>query len=489
MQLSPKRLTDILGLWSARHGSLQDSLALSFQEAIEQGNLQPGTRLPSERQLARVLAISRTTVVATFNRLRSTGWIESRTGSGTWVSRSRAGRIRAESHALNLASSPLINILQAAEAGAIDFVTSSPYPLTDLITPLLDEISEYAARLIGQREYLPFGLPQLRDVVAHCFSVTGTPTSRDEVLITTGGQQAISLVCNLLLQRGDNVLVESPTYYGALEAIRVTGARMAAVPLDDRGQHPATLLMQRAATVGARMIYTTPTGQNPTGSVMPDHARAELAQGSSKYGVVLVEDEVLADLLLVGRRQRSIAAFSPNANVLTIGSISKLIWPSLRVGWIRGPRPLIARLAGLKIGSDLGSALLPQMLAVSLLEKIEDARAMRRKELLPKRNLLTRLINEHLPAATFTIPKAGLCFWIRLPGIDSQLLAQITLRRGLALGQGNFFSVDETHGEYIRIPFVLGQDLLERGIVTIAESIDELNKGHRVATADRIALI
>ena len=489
MHLSPKRLTDILGPWSSGHGSLQDSLAVAIQEAIQQGTLPTGMRLPSERQMARLLAISRTTVVASFNHLRSNGWLESRAGSGTWVSRSRAGTIRAESHALNLARSPLINILRASEAGAIDFVTSSPYPLTDVITPLLDVVSDYASSLTEQREYLPFGLPQLRDSVAHCFSANGTPTSRDEVLITTGGQQAISLVCNLLLQRGDNVLVESPTYYGALEAIRVTGARMTAIPLDNRDQLPATLLMQRAATVGARMIYTTPTGQNPTGSVMPDHARAEIARDSSRYGVVVLEDEVLADLLLVGGRPRSIAAFSPTANVLTIGSISKLMWPSLRVGWIRGPRPLIARLARLKSASDLGSALLPQMLAVSLLERIEDARALRRKELLPKRNLLTRLIKEHIPAAEFAIPKAGLCFWIKLPGFDSQVLAQTTLRRGLALGQGNLFSVDETHGEHIRIPFVLSEELLERGVAIIGESVDELHKSHRVATGDRVTLI
>ena len=489
MGLNSRRLVDILGSWSTRHGSLQDSLAVAIQEAIQQGTLQSGMRLPSERQLARLLAISRTTVVASLNHLRSNGWLESRAGSGTWVSRSRAGTIRAESHALNLARSPLIGVLQAAETSAIDFVTSSPYPLTDLITPLLDVVADYASSLIGQREYLPFGLPQLRDAVANCFSAAGTPTSRDEVLITTGGQQAISLVCNLLLQRGDSVLVESPTYYGALEAIRVTGARMTAIQLDDRGQLQATLLMQRAATIGARMIYTTPTGQNPTGSVMPDHARAEIAQGSSKYGVVVVEDEVLADLLVGGSRPRSIAAFSPNANVLTIGSISKLIWPSLRVGWIRGSRALIARLARLKSTSDLGSALLPQMLAVPLLERIEDARALRRKELLSKRNLLTRLINEHIPAATFPTPKAGLCFWIKLPGVDSQVLSQTTLRRGLALGQGNLFSVDETHGEHIRIPFVLSEELLERGVAIIGESVDELHKSHRVTTNERVALI
>lgn len=462
---------------------------MAIQDAIQQGTLQPGMRLPSERQLALLLAVSRTTVVASFNGLRSSGWIESRAGSGTWVSRSRAGTIRAESHTLNLARSPLISILEASEASAIDFVTSTPGPLKELIIPLLDGVADFASSLIEQREYLPFGLPQLRDAVAHCFSTSGTPTSRDEVLITTGGQQAISLVCNLLLQRGDYVLAESPTYFGALEAMRVTGARVAGMPLDDKGLLSATLVMQRLAAVGPRMVYTTPTGQNPTGSVMSNHARAEIAHASSKYGVVVVEDEVLADLILAGSRPRSIAAYAPNANVLTIGSISKLIWPSLRVGWIRGPRPLIARLARLKSTSDLGSALLPQMLAVPLIERFEDARLMRRQDLTPKRNLVTRLIKELIPEAQFAIPRSGLCFWVRFPGIDSQVLAQTTLRRGLALGHGNLFSVDETHGEYTRIPFVLREDLLERGITLMAKSVEELRKSRHVVTADRVTLI
>jgi DNA-binding transcriptional MocR family regulator len=222
---------------------------------------------------------------------------------------------------------------------------------------------------------------------------------------------------------------------------------------------------------------------------MTDHARSEIARGSSKYGVVVVEDEVLADLLLAGSRPRPIAAFAPNANILTIGSVSKLIWPSLRVGWIRGPRPLIERLARLKTVSDLGSPLLPQVLAVPLLEKLEDARVLRKKELVAKRNLVTRLISEHIPQAKFTIPKSGLCLWVKLPGIDSQVLAQTTLRRGLALGHGNLFSVDETHGQYVRVPFILSEDLLERGIALIAQAVDEFHESRHALTLDGVALI
>jgi len=489
MHLTPKRLIDSLGSWSARDGSLQKSLTAAIMDAIQQGTLQPGMRLPSERQLALLLAISRTTVVASFNSLRSSGWIESRAGSGTWVSKSRAGTIKAETHALNLARSPLMSILQTPEESAVDLLTASPYPLNELIVPLLNGISEYASSVIEQRGYRPFGLPQLRDAVAHRFSVSGLPTSRDQILITTGGQQGISLICNLLLQRGDHVLAESPAYYGALDAMRVSGARILAIPLDDRGQLPTTLLLQRLAGMSPRMIYTTPTGQNPTGAIMSDYARGEIARGGAKYGVVVVEDEVLADLLLVGSRPRPIAAFAPDANVLTIGSISKLIWPSLRVGWIRGPRPLIARLARLKTVFDLGSPLLPQVLAVALLEKLEDARLLRKRELLAKRNLMTRLINEHIPEAKFTIPKSGLCLWVKLPGIDSQALAQTTLRRGLAIGHGNLFSVDETHGQYVRLPFILSDELLGRGVTLIAQAVDELRKSRNVLTPDGVILI
>jgi DNA-binding transcriptional MocR family regulator len=334
---------------------------------------------------------------------------------------------------------------------------------------------------------MPYGLPLLREAVARYFTSNGTPTTVDEVLITTGGQQGISLICSLLLQRGDHVLVENPTYYGVLESLRVSGARLAALPIGKEHISPE-LLNQRVSAVSPRMVYLTPTGQNPTGVGMSDSVRLELAKGSLEHGVTIVEDEVLADLYFVGSRMRSISAFVPNANVLTVGSLSKLFWPSLRVGWIRGPRAFIGRLARLKTALDLGSALLPQSIAVDLLDIVPAARAARRRELTAKRNLVVDLLRKHIPKASFTIPRAGLGLWVKLPELDCQVVAQIALRHGLVLSHGNLFSVDESHGEYIRIPFVLDEEFLDRGIRALSNAVKGLIDVDTAAPPPALAL-
>jgi DNA-binding transcriptional MocR family regulator len=487
MNVNAKRLIDALGSWSTRPGVLHERLTGSIQEAVRQGSVYPGMRLPAERHLASLLAVSRTTVVTSYNELRANGWAESRVGSGTWITRKKATQMRASAHASQVARSPLLNMLQAPETGAIDFATSTPSPLSQLILPMLGRIESHAAALLSERDYMPFGLPALREAVAAYCSANGTPTVGDEVLITTGGQQAISLICQLLLQRGDHVLVENPTYHGALEAFRVAGARLIALPICKEHVR-ARALRQRVSAVSPRLIYLTPTGQNPTGMLMPESVRSEIAHGTEEHGVNIVEDEVLADLTLVGKRPRSIASFVQNANVLTIGSLSKLFWPSLRVGWVRGPKALIGRLARLKTAIDLGSALLPQEIAVDLLGIVPAAREARRKELTPKRDHLAKLLREHLPAASFSVPKAGLCIWVQLPHMDSQLVSQAALRRGLVLPHGGLFSVDEAHGDYVRIPFVLEMEVLERGVRSLASAVKDLEESVRVISSPLIAL-
>jgi len=482
-----KRLVDALSSWSTRPGVLHERLTTAIQDAVRQGSIYPGMRLPSERHLARMLSISRTTVVASYNDLRAGGWLESRVGSGTWIAKRKASLVRASIHAATVARSPLLNMLQASETNAIDFATTTPPPLRELIEPALSGLPALANGLLDERAYMPFGLPALREAIARNFTANGTPTTAEEVLITTGGQQAISLACGLLLQPGDYALVENPTFYGALEAFRVSGARLATLPVGKDHIAPH-VLEQRVSTVSPRLIYLTPTGQNPTGAVMPESARAEIAKGSLAHGVTIVEDEVLSEFFFAGQRPRSIASFVPEANVLTLGSMSKMFWPSLRVGWIRGPKPLIGRLARLKTALDLGSALLPQSLANELLQLLPEARKVRRKEFQLKRDLVCNLLKELLPDVSFVQPQAGLCVWISTPSGDSQMLAQSALRHGLVLSHGNLFSIDESHGGFLRVPFVLDDETLERGIRILAAAHGEFTQTARDAREPIAAL-
>ncbi len=205
------------------------------------------------------------------------------------------------------------------------------------------------------------------------------------------------------MQRGDPVLVEDPTFFGALEAFRFAGARLTALPVS-AGHIAVRALGNRILTVNPRLLYVTPTFQNPTGATMDDFRRRKLAELVSEFEIPTIEDETLAEMVLEGNRPRPLAAFSEGENVFTIGSLSKLFCAGLRVGWIRGSTAQIARLARIKSSMDLGSALLPQAIGAQLFAYFEEAVQLRRAELLPKRDLVERYLRNAIAGLEFCAP-------------------------------------------------------------------------------------
>jgi DNA-binding transcriptional MocR family regulator len=455
-----------LGSWSAGKGSLQVKLARALMGAIRQGELHPGLRLPSERNLALALTVSRTTVVAAYDALRDAGWVESRAGSGTRV-RSGSALISAARHSAHesvLAGSPLLGLLNHYDDSddAVDFAVGTPMAL-DLPAELFTLPSHEYAALLQDRLYHPLGLETLRGAVAEHYTHGGLPTRPDQVLVTNGSQQAIALCAALFLQRGDTALVEDPTYFGALDAFRAAGARISSLAVETEGVAPGAI-RERIRATAARLIYLTPTFQNPTGTVMPASARRELGRIAIETGVAVIDDRTMAELVLEGTHPPPLAAFAPEAAIITIGSLSKLMWPGLRIGWIRAAEPLIERLARLKSAMDLGSPLITQAIGVRLMGKIERAREMRRLELKPRRDLLASLLQEKLPGFEFEVPSGGLFLWVKLPFGDSRRLAQVALRHGLAILPGPSMSAAEEHSGFLRLPFLAEPEVLREAV-------------------------
>ena len=469
------RVTEILANWPLRKGNLHQRLAAAIEDAIRQGNFLPGTRLPAERSLAKSLAVSRTTVLTAYNHLRTAGWLESRSGSGTWVSRKTAAAARASMQGEVIAGSPMLNLLSIRESGAIDFAVTTTEPLAGFPLESFELPRELHRAILLERNYLPFGLPMLRDAVARRYSKLGLPTTSDEVLITTGAQQAISLITSLYVQRGDPILVENPTYFGALEVFRFAGARMMPVEISAPGHISADSLRKRILTTHPRLIYLTPTHQNPTGATMPAAHRREAARLCGEYAVPLMEDEVLAEMTFDGKRSNPIAQYAEGATVLTIGSLSKLFCPGIRVGWIRGPVSVIGRLAKVKSMTDLGSALLTQAIGAQLLSEIDRAVTLRRQELVSKMRLVSGLLRNDLHDWEFDEPSGGLCLWVRIPNGDARALSQVALRHQVGVAAGNLFSVDNSYTEFLRIPFVLDNQFLAQGIERLARAWRELS--------------
>lgn len=464
--LDAYELAPHLGTWSVGPGPLHYKLANGIVNCLKKGAVHPGIRLPSERSLAQALSISRTTVVAAYDALRESGWLESRTGSGTWVSTSSPGitAARHASQAEALAASPVLNLLaRRHDHDIIDFSLGSPLPLHDLPLDLFTLPADEYAALIHDRLYYPFGLLGARQAVAAYYSRSGLPTTPDQVLITNGAQHAIALCAALYLQRGDTVLVEDPGFFGALDTFRLAGARISPLPVGSVGISTAAL-RERIISTAARLVYLTPTFQNPTGAVMPAATRKEVARIASELQVPIIDDGVLAELSLDGATPLLIAAFAPTAPLLTIGSLSKLTSPGLRVGWVRASEPVIERLGRIRSASDLGAPLLTQAITVRLLSQIDQIRSLRRKQLKPRRDLLATLLRDTLPDWKFRLPSGGLFLWIKLPTGDSREFAQVALRHGVLILPGPAMSAAEQHARHIRLPFLFESETLSSGV-------------------------
>ena len=238
--------------------------------------------------------------------------------------------------------------------------------IADTVRHDLDEI-------LGQSGYDPFGLPSLRVEVASFLGRLGVPTDPDQVLITSGAQQALHLIGSQLGGPGASILVENPTYIGAVDAFRATGNRLVPVPLDRDGVRVEVMGLL-AAGGPVRFAYVIPTFHNPTGVVMPEARRRELTPVAAEHGFLIVED-LTTDASLGDGVPAPLAASDPGERVVTVGSLSKLAWGGLRIGWIRAPRAEFDRLVAGKIVADHSTSLLTQAVGARVLERIDDVAA------------------------------------------------------------------------------------------------------------------
>jgi DNA-binding transcriptional MocR family regulator len=484
-------LAGYLGAWAAGKGSLQQKLTRALTHTIRQGLLTPGLRLPSERRLAEALSLSRTTVVTAYDNLREGGWVESRSGSGTRVS-TRSEVVTAARDAAQagmLAASPLLGLLaNHNRPDMIDFALGTPLPLAGAPRELFSVTAEEHAALVQDHRYYPMGMPGLRQAIAGLYSSHGLRTAPEQILVTTGAQQAISLCAALFVHRGDTALVEDPTYYGALDAFRAVGARIAPLPAGINGVRPS-VVRDRITSTAARLIYLIPTFQNPTGEVMPKAARREIAQIVTEMGVPLIDDTTVADICFEGTTPPPMAADCPDGMVLTIGSLSKLVWGGLRIGWVRAPESTIQRLARLKSAADLGSPLLTQRIAIRMLGALDEFKKLRQAQLLPRRDLLARLLKRDLPQWSFRTPRGGLFLWVELPQGDSREFAQVALRHGVILLPGPAMSDTEGHVRFLRVPFLAEPGTIQDGVRRLAAAWRDYQSDDRVAPRGTVTLV
>ncbi|MFF1698348.1 PLP-dependent aminotransferase family protein [Streptomyces sp. NPDC058257] len=302
------------------------------------------------------------------------------------------------------------------------------------------------------------GEPALRAAVAARTAARGLPTDADDVLVTTGSQQALSLLATALVEPGDAVLVESPCYLAALQAFAFAGARVVPVPCDAAGIDPAAL-DELVAAYRPKLLYTVPTFQNPTGRTLPAGRRAEIAAVAARRGLWIIEDDPYGELRFEGERVPWIAEY-PGAEDRTalLGSFSKVMAPGLRLGWLRGPAALLRACAVAKQAADLHTPTVNQLAAARYLADNDlDAHVARvAGAYRERRDAMLLGLADALPEGSSWIrPEGGMFVWATLPeGYDSAALLPGVVKHDVAYVPGAPFYAAEPDPATLRMCFV-----------------------------------
>lgn len=309
---------------------------------------------------------------------------------------------------------------------------------------------------------MPIDSPTLRD----------RPTRPEQLLVTSGALGAVALAARLL-GPGDRVVADGPTYPGALEALRAHGGRVACVPLlDDGWDLDAVAGAYRQAV--PRLGYVVVDFHNPTGLLLDGPGREALVLAAARCGVTLLVDETLVDLALDGPPVPApVAAHDEDGRVLTVGSFSKSHWGGLRLGWLRGPAEVVARLAEARSAVDLAPPVLEQLVGLELLAD-EQALPRRVAQVRQRRDVLLAALAERLPDWQVRRPGGGLSLWARLPAPTATALCAAAERQGVRLVPGGRFLSDGLAERYVRLPFTLPPDDLRDAVDRLALAAQDL---------------
>jgi DNA-binding transcriptional MocR family regulator len=467
--LSARRLSDLISPLD-HAGPAYREISDRIRLLVVDGRVADGSRLPSERELATVLGVSRTTTTRAYTELRDAGILHARQGSGTVV---RLPLVTSSASSL---------IVTPDDAGTIALTYAAPAG-----PPGLARAFETAAgrlpELLATTGYLPDGLPVLRERLAQRYTDEGLPTDPEQIVVTSGAMGAISLLARSLITPGQRVVVEGLSYPHAHDSFTAAGARLSALPVD-RSPWDTEALTSLLAGSPHRAAYLIPDFHNPTAAVMTDAERSVWARELRRHDVVPIVDESLREINLDGiELPPHFATYDPRA--ILIGSSSKAYWGGLRVGWIRAPREAVMPLVQARMMDDLGTSAFDQLVFSELLaEGGQTAAAGRARSRAARDHLLAELARE-LPAIVAPCPAGGLSLWVTLPERMSSRLASTASRHGLLLTPGpRFFTRAGTAGErYLRVPYNQSHEVMTEVVARLRRAYDEV-LGRTVPGAD-----
>lgn len=453
-------LVSLLGHWqeTPSRTPLWRQLAGALRLLILDGRLPLDSRLPGERELATALSVSRTTVATALAQLRDEGYVISRHGSGSRV------------------------ILPAQHQQVPTRMTAAP--ALDLSTAALSagpEIHQaYSHALNAMPQHLTStgydqqGLPALRAAIAQRYCERGLPTRAEEIMVVNGAVSGLALILRLLTGPGDRVVVENPTYPLAIAAIQGASCRPVGVSLPAEGWDVDGLAATLAQT-SPRLAYLMPDFHNPTGRCMDAPTRQRIADLAARTRTTLVIDETMVDLWYNAPPPPPLAAFNPDAPIITLGSTGKSFWGGLRLGWIRASTRTLGSLVQARDTLDLGSPLLEQLATLWLLENAGSLLPDRRNMLAARRDMCSALMREYFPQWRYVQPEGGLSFWVELPDMVATQFAARAETVGIHLGTGTRFGLAGAFDRWLRLPFTLDDEALRIAFKTLQPLWNSLN--------------
>ncbi|MBX0327137.1 PLP-dependent aminotransferase family protein [Oscillochloris sp. ZM17-4] len=437
-------------------------LAAGLQQRIRSGALPPQTRLPTVRQLAEQLGVTRLTVHSAYAELQSGGWVEATVGRGTFVAAQIEGLIAPPEAQLGRELTPagmVADILRMSQLpGMISMAKADPahefFPLRNWQRAMEQAMESGGPLMMGYTTAQ--GDLRLRSTLAEVIRERGVSAGPDEIIVTAGVTNGMALITDLLTRPGDTVLVEQPTYLGMLNILSSRGVRAVGLPVDGEGlvieALEAALRRERPA-----YLYTIPTFQNPSGVSMRPERRAALLDLAERHGLTVVEDDIYGRLSYEGAAPPALKAADRSGRVIYMSSFSKSLMPGLRIGYIAAAPELIRKLVYLRQAQDLCSPPLTQRALALFIEQGWWHSHMKR--MLPRyrerRDALVGAMERFFPAEVrWTRPQGGFSCWVTLPpGTAVTDLYMIAISRGVAFTPGAVFSATPNPEPHLRFCF------------------------------------
>ena len=461
--------------------------AQKIADQVKGGTYQPGDRIPAVRQLSKQFKVSVSTVLQAYGLLEDQGIIEARPQSGYYV-RDRLWQPPAEPEISTPATFPtVVNVGELAmevlritrRTDIIQLGTAIPDPKflpTQAIHRIISSLARHQADQCSPYDFPP-GNDELRRQIARRTLDAGCQLGADNIVITSGCQEALALCLRAVAQPGDIIAIESPTFYGLLQAIESLGMQVLEIPTHPRDGISLEALSLAIEQWNVKACVVVPSNSNPLGYCMSDDKKRQLVKLLAGHNIPLIEDDIYGELGFDLTRPVAAKSFDTNGNVLYCSSFSKTLSPGLRVGWVAAGR-YQKKVAYLKFLSSIATATLPQIAIAEFLSSGGYDRYLRKVRGLYRQQTerMLQAVSQWFPQGTrVTQPAGGFVIWVELPAhVDSLQLLGKALEKNISFAPGQLFSAKQKYKNYIRLNCAQPwNETIDKAVMTLGHLVDQ----------------